>query len=399
MVWGLFAYGLMAQGLIRISLVGFLAFVFGLSIQAFLFGCFFRNMSRPWAYVLYISCLWSGSEFLRNIAMGGFSFYISHAHAFCPLMLKLYGAVGCWGMSFFIFLVNSLIYVSFMHKQDRFYYGAAAGVIFLGVVMAGVVNRDSGTYLRSIRISVIQGNISPLEKMDPDLFDRHVILHLRLTEQAFVEFHPDLVIWPETAYPDDLLQSTQWLPVVKAQALHMHADLLLGIAPVIDGKEFNSALLISSRGEVSGLYHKQALVPFVEYAPLERWGIDWGRGYHITPGNKPGQFSLGPGLLPFGVVICSESAHPSLVQQLRQAGIRFLVEISNDGWFLDKPSCMLHAEAAVMRAVENHLWVIRAANTGFSFAVDPQGVIHQSRNLELGREGVGIFDIMISSHS
>ena len=43
--------------------------------------------------------------------------------------------------------------------------------------------------------------------------------------------------------------------------------------------------------------------------------------------------------------------------------------------------------------------MISAANTGFSFAVDPQGVIHQSRNLELGREGVGIFDIMISSHS
>jgi apolipoprotein N-acyltransferase len=56
---------------------------------------------------------------------------------------------------------------------------------------------------------------------------------------------------------------------------------------------------------------------------------------------------------------------------------------------------MLHAQAAVMRAVENRMWVIRAANTGFSFAVDPDGNIHKDRNLKLGREGFGIFDIMI----
>jgi apolipoprotein N-acyltransferase len=87
-----------------------------------------------------------------------------------------------------------------------------------------------------------------------------------------------------------------------------------------------------------------------------------------------------------------------MVRRMRQAGIKFLVEISNDGWFTDQPSYMLHAQAAVMRAVENHMWVIRAANTGFSFAVDPQGVIHKSVNLKLGREGFGIFDIMINDH-
>jgi apolipoprotein N-acyltransferase len=148
---------------------------------------------------------------------------------------------------------------------------------------------------------------------------------------------------------------------------------------------------------VGGLYHKQALVPFAENTPLAAWGIDWGRGYHISPGNKLGIFSLRNGSLLFGVVICSESAHPSIVRQLRQAGIKFLVEISNDGWFTDSPSCMLHAQAAIMRAVENHMWVIRAANTGFSFAVDPQGVIYRSVNLKLGREGFGIFDIMVNN--
>jgi apolipoprotein N-acyltransferase len=233
--------------------------------------------------------------------------------------------------------------------------------------------------------------------MDLNLFDRNAALHLKLTEQAYVQSRPDLVIWPETAFPDDLLQSTQWRPLIFAQARRMKADILLGMAPIIDGKEYNSALLIDADGQMGGLYHKQALVPFAETVPLSAWGIDWGRGYHISPGNKPGVFTLKGRSLVFGVLICSESAHPALVRQLRGAGAKFLVEISNDGWFTDKASYMLHAQAAVMRAVENRMWVIRAANTGFSFAVDPDGVIHTDRNLKLGREGFGIFDIMVNN--
>ena len=154
-------------------------------------------------------------------------------------------------------------------------------------------------------------------------------------------------------------------------------------------------MLINDQGTVGGLYHKQALVPFAETMPLERFGVKWGRGYHFSAGDKPGILKLNNGSVTFGVVICSESAHPSMVRQLRQQGAQFLVELSNDGWFTDKASYMLHAQAAVMRAVENRLWVIRAANTGFSFAVDPNGLIQGGGNLKLGKEGFGIFDIMI----
>jgi len=244
-------------------------------------------------------------------------------------------------------------------------------------------------------VAVIQANISPWEKIDSDLFDRNAAIHLRLTEQAFLHADPDLAIWPETAFPDDLLTSALWRPVIFQQAQHTGADILIGIAPIIEGKEYNSALLIGAEGQIKGLYHKQALVPFAEYTPLSAWGIDWGRGYHFSAGHKPSIMTLSRKPVRFGVVICSESAHPAIVYQWRQKGAQFLIEISNDGWFTDTSSYMLHAQAAVMRAVENRMWVIRAANTGWSFAVDPEGNIHQDMNLKLGREGFGIFDIMI----
>jgi apolipoprotein N-acyltransferase len=394
--WGLSAYGLMAQGLISISWAGFLGFVFALSIQAIFFGCCVRFSRWAWINPIYLSCLWFASEGVRNWILGGFSFYISHAQAFCPMMLKPYGIFGSWGMSLIIFFVNALIYAAVVDKPKRLSFGIAAGIVFLSVVFAGTIKQvPVMAKVHPLRISVIQANISPLEKMDASLFDRNVARHLLLTEQSFQQNHADLTIWPETAFPDDLLQSAQWRPIMMAQAVHMNADMLLGIAPIIDGREYNSALLINARGQVAGMYHKQALVPFAENTPLAGWGIKWGRGYHISPGQKSGLFTLGHGAVPFGVVICSESAHPSMVRQLRQQGARFIVEISNDGWFTDKASYMLHAQAAVMRAVENHVWVIRAANTGFSFAVDPNGVIHTDRNIKLGREGFGIFDIMV----
>jgi len=395
--WGLCAYGLMAQGLIRISPAGFLAFVSGLSIQAVIFACFFRSTEHSWGNIFYFPLLWVFSEWARNSLLGGFSFYISHAQAFCPMMLKLYGIFGCLGMSGIIFLVNAILYSAVLNKKNRYGLIAAALFIFLIVAWGGAVKKYAASPAKiPLRISVIQANISPWEKGSVDFFDQMVMLHLKLTEQSYVKAHPDLIIWPETAFPDDLLQSDQWRPLIFGQAAHMKADMLVGMAPIIDGKEYNSALLINKNGQMGGLYNKRALVPFAETTPLESWGIRWGRGYHFVSGNEPGILKLSRRPLLFGVVICSESAHPALVRELRNAGASFLVEISNDGWFADKASYMLHAQAAIMRAVENHIWMIRAANTGFSFAVDPRGNIYTDQNLKLGSEGFGIFDIMVN---
>jgi len=394
-LWGLCAYGLMANGLYTISPAGFLGFVLGLSLQAIAFACFCRSTGRIWGDIIYFPGIWCLSESLRNSILGGFSFFISHAQAFCPPMLKLYGIFGCLGMSFIIFLVNTLIYLAAINRKYRLYFILSAGAIFLSIAGFGLLHKGpSHSNAEPLRISVIQANISPLEKIDLSLFARNTLLHLNLTQESFTQAHPDLVIWPETAFPDDLFQSDEWRGIIFGEARHIKANLLVGIAPIIDGKEYNSALLINSRGQVAGLYHKQALVPFAETSPLEKWGIHWGRGYHFSAGNKPGIFKLDK--INFGVVICSESAHPALVRQMKKAGASFLIEMSNDGWFTDNASYMLHAQAAIMRAVENRMWVIRAANTGYSFAVDPDGIIHADRNLKLGHEGFGIFDIMIN---
>src|SRR5580692_5547609 len=62
--WGLCAYGLMAQGLVRISPAAFLAFVLALSLQAVVFGFLFRSTGYSLADIFYFPCVWCVSELL-----------------------------------------------------------------------------------------------------------------------------------------------------------------------------------------------------------------------------------------------------------------------------------------------------------------------------------------------
>ena len=235
LMWGICVYGLMAQGLAGISMAGFMVFVMSLTVQALFFGLFFRSTKYLWGDIFYIPIIWCVSEFVRNYVLGGFSFYISHAQAFCPVMLKLYGIIGCLGMSFLIMMVNGLIYLGVANKKHQMKLLGASGIVVLVVVGTGFwKNPQTLQKLRHFRISVIQANISPLEKMDLNLFEHNAMRHLDLTEKSFKKGQPDLVIWPETAYPDDLLQNGRWLGLVTRQAASMHAYLLLGMAPIVE---------------------------------------------------------------------------------------------------------------------------------------------------------------------
>ena len=112
--------------------------------------------------------------------------------------------------------------------------------------------------------------------------------------------------------------------IIFGEARHYETQICWWGWPLsLRGKNIIALCLINAQGQEGGLYHKQALVPFAETTPLAAWGIDWGRGYHFSSGNKPGVFALSQGSLLFGVVICSESAHPSMVRQLRRPGQNF----------------------------------------------------------------------------
>jgi len=138
----------------------------------------------------------------------------------------------------------------------------------------------------------------------------------------------------------------------------------------------NAAALIRSDGSWGETYAKMHLVPFGEYVPLS--GILGfvnrmvsGAIGDFAPGDQAVVVSVGP--LRVGTAICYEMIFPELVRRFPESGATLLVNLTNDAWFGASSGPYQHFQMVRMRAVENRRYVVRAANTGISAVVDPQG--------------------------
>ncbi|MCK4364017.1 MAG: apolipoprotein N-acyltransferase, partial [Candidatus Aminicenantes bacterium] len=70
-----------------------------------------------------------------------------------------------------------------------------------------------------------------------------------------------------------------------------------------------------------------------------------------------------------------EIIFPNLVRKFVKKGASFLVTITNDGWYGKSAAPYQHFSMAVLRAVENRRYLLRAATTGISGIIDPFGRI------------------------
>ncbi|MDC0738747.1 apolipoprotein N-acyltransferase [Cognatishimia sp. SS12] len=188
----------------------------------------------------------------------------------------------------------------------------------------------------------------------------------------------DLIIWPETSLPASLPNADRALGALHAAAAG--TPVLFGANRYQGFRLFNTAALMGADGQIAAQYDKQHLVPFGEYFPfgdhLARFGIyglaaSEGRGF--SAGQGSGVMDLGPlGLAR--MLICYEAVFP---QDVRRYDSRpaVLVQITNDAWFGAFSGPYQHLVQAQMRAIEQGLPLIRAANTGVSAMIDARGRI------------------------
>jgi apolipoprotein N-acyltransferase len=201
------------------------------------------------------------------------------------------------------------------------------------------------------------------------------------------------LIWPESAFPFLLTEQPVALAAI-ADLLPPGATLITGGARGDRGTGrlvvYNSIYVLDDRADVLATYDKVHLVPFGEYLPfgeiLRRLGlrqlIALPSGF--TPG--AGLHSLNvPNAPVMGPLVCYEVIFPGAVIA---PGMRpgWLVNVTNDAWYRDTPGPYQHLQQARVRAVEEGLPLVRAANSGISAIVDPHGRLVAS--LPFGRVGV-----------
>jgi apolipoprotein N-acyltransferase len=294
---------------------------------------------------------------------------------------------GVYGLSFVILLVNSTFFWV-LHRRSKstfpFKEMVITVIILLGFLIYGYLKMEmvDRQMLQNPRLKVglVQGNIDQSIKWD-ETFQMETLkiykkLSLRVSEEK-----PDLIIWPETATPFFFQDAREYQPVVLDIPKKAKAFLLFG-TPSYKIKErkanhYNSAYLVSPSGELAGKYDKIHLVPFGEYIPLQDLlffigSLGEGIG-DFKSGNDIYNFSLPQG--KFGVLICFEIIFPDLCRRFVKRGASFLVTITNDAWFGRTSAPYQHFSIATLRAVENRVFIARAANTGITGFIDPKGKI------------------------
>jgi apolipoprotein N-acyltransferase len=133
------------------------------------------------------------------------------------------------------------------------------------------------------------------------------------------------------------------------------------------------------------------LVPFGEYVPWRRH-LPFIERYHV----RNVDFAAGAmhrvlqaGIVAIGPMICFESIFPQISWNLTARGAQVLVVITNDAWFGHTAAAAQHRQIAVLRAVETNRWVLRAASTGISSMISPEGRIVAE---------AGLFERKVLSH-
>ncbi|MFN3476278.1 MAG: apolipoprotein N-acyltransferase [Candidatus Methylomirabilales bacterium] len=373
-----------------VSVLVLFALAFYLSLYFALFALLFAKLQdRSGLFQpLFASSLWTALEYLRTYLLTGFPWNLLGYSQYRNLpLIQIAAYTGVYGVSFLLVFVNaSIAYALRPPFRGRKVLPPLLLSLFLLLSAFGSswIPLPQPSKGRELRVALLQGNIDQGVKWDPAYQRATLEAYRRLTLEAAKE-NPALIVWPETATPF-FLRSHPLGEEVLQTAQEARAFLLVG-SPDWDGEErrryFNSAFLISPEGRIVEKYDKIHMVPFGEYVPLKRilffvqkmaYGIgDFSGGDRYTVFS----FSLGR----FSVTICYEAIFPDQVRRFVQGGADFLVNITNDAWFGPSSAPYQHLAMAAFRAVENRVYLIRAANTGISAIVAPTGEIVKATDL------------------
>jgi len=319
---------------------------------------------------------WTLFEWIRSWILTGFPWLNLGNSQIDALLAGLAPVLGVYGVSLATaFSAALLVYLVRAPSGARWWRALILLVMLWG--LAGLLGHIEWTkpHGKPLRVSLIQGNIPQDTKWRPEQQQGTLDLYADLTRR---HWGSDIILWPEAALSLFYHEvADNYLAQLQGEARKHGTDLLIGL-PVLDqttGRYYNSMM---SLGSSQGFYHKQHLVPFGDYVPLQNWlrGLI---GFFDLPmsGFSPGP--AGQRLLEVagqkvGVSICYEDVFgEEIIRNLPEASL--LVNATNNAWYGDSLAPPQHLQISRMRALETGRPVLRVTTNGISAIINPKGKI------------------------
>lgn len=349
----------------------------------------------PWQsgilYPIAVASIWVSLEWIKSWLLTGFPWgNIGYSQWNFVQGIQLSSITGVYGISFVIVLFNAGIATIINHRQNwrkellSVIVPCLIAIISLiyGFVVVGKEDQQKNT----VKISLVPGNISQIEKWKAQSFPKIFAKYVNLSRKAALE-KPDIIVWPETSIRGEVLSG-------KLENYNRHfrkfqeevgsIPMLIGVTdPDTFGNLYNRVISVSSESEIVGKYAKMHLVPFGEYVPLGDFlpnfiqfkPYEHGKTLDTLPivNVKVEQSEDDP--IKVGTSICFESAFPNHFRKFVKKGADVMGVLTNDAWFIGTAFPELHLAMAPMRAVENRIAVFRCANGGYTCTVDKFGRI------------------------
>ncbi|MEZ4598853.1 MAG: apolipoprotein N-acyltransferase [Syntrophotaleaceae bacterium] len=370
---------------VYLLLVAYLSLFFGAATWA---ACYCRE-KLGFSTIITLPVFWVALEFVRSFLLTGFPWatlgYSQQSHL---ALIQSADLVGPYGLSFLLILSNaSLARAGCEILQKRFSNLPWTALLVTASMFAA--NLEYGFFRldhqvdersKSAETLLVQGSIDQSVKWNPAYQARTIAIYRDLSMPESESPATDLIIWPESAVPFFFQEGGALAEAVLQVPVQTGAYLLMGSPAYEAGSEgeqyLNSAFLLSPEGRILGRSDKVHLVPFGEYVPLGRLlpfvdKLVVGIG-DFSPG-KVSPLQMNGGRI--GVLVCFESIFPELARDYVRQGSDLLVNITNDAWFGRSSAPYQHLAMSRFRAVENRVWVARAANTGISAFISPSGEI------------------------
>jgi len=374
---------------------------------AFGFGLARLIWSKDGSRVIALAASLTASEWLRGHVLTGFPWNAFGYALTNPLALaQVASLIGLWGLTFLSVAIfaSPAVLIDGNSRGRRPWVAPVMALLVLiamGIFGAVRLGLQPTTTVANVKLRIMQPDLQQDARFNyaakAEVMRKYLTLSDRASgPQSTGVRDASILIWPESAFPFFLTR--------EADAMAQIDDLLPKGTILITGsvrapdlppgtritRAYNSIYAIDHDGSVLSIYDKLHLVTFGEFLPFQDWMERLGfvqltkvqGGFIPGTGRRTMEIPNAPRALP---LICYEAIFPD---EVAARGDRpgWIINLTNDGWFGISTGPYQHLQKARLRAIEQGLPVVRAANTGISAVIDPMGRI--VARLGLGVEGV-----------